>query len=171
MEAAEYVMATFFQTFVVDETSIVSGYWPTGAELDVRPMLKILARKCICALPLMQNDHKLVFCQWTPSFPLVAGPLGIMEPDPTVLVDPNILLVPVVAFDRQGNRLGYGSGYYDRAITYLRKTQKVLCIGVAYACQEVSDVPVYSHDQPLDYILTEKEIIKCDSAKTERPIL
>jgi 5-formyltetrahydrofolate cyclo-ligase len=97
---------------------------------------------------------------WTFGEPLVAGVWGIRQPAPQApATEPDILLVPLLAFDRAGHRIGYGAGYYDLTIAALRATQAVVAIGVAFAAQEVAAVPATPHDAPLDLVLTEREVI------------
>ena len=92
---------------------------------------------------------------------LAAGAMGIMEPVAKApLVEPDVLLVPLLAFDSRGYRLGYGAGYYDRTLTELRQRKKILAIGIAYAGQEVPEVPIESHDARLDKIATETKVLK-----------
>ncbi len=102
----------------------------------------------------------LIFRAWAPGDPLVAGRMNIPEPSPDAPeVHPQVLLVPPVAFDRRGYRIGYGAGFYDRTIPQLRAMHPVFTLGYAFACQEIDDLPAEAHDVPLDAIATEAEII------------
>lgn len=141
----------------------VSGYWPLADEIDVRPALAALAAAGrTCALPVVRGRGlPLAFRRWSPGDPLVPrGPFGIAEPgDAAPEVEPRVLLVPLLAFDRRGGRLGYGSGFYDRTLARLRAAGPTLAVGVALSVQEVGAVPCGPHDQRLDRIVTEAETI------------
>ncbi|MBL8838257.1 MAG: 5-formyltetrahydrofolate cyclo-ligase [Alphaproteobacteria bacterium] len=140
----------------------ISGFWSMGDEIDVRPLLRALdAAGHVVALPVtVGRDRPLLFRRWRPDVPLVAGGFGTSVPaaDAEVVV-PRILIVPMLAFDRSGHRLGYGGGYYDRTLTGLRATGTVHAIGVAFAAQEVGSVPHGAADARLDLIVTERETI------------
>jgi len=149
----------FFENFDVDAENKIAGYWPITREADVKPLLNALQQKaCICLLPnVIAKDTALVFRHWLPGDDLAPSDLGIPEPSTNKPEGiPDILLVPLLAFDRQGYRLGYGGGYYDRTLLDLRASRKITAIGIAYAGQEVDSVPHESFDQRLDWVLTEK---------------
>jgi 5-formyltetrahydrofolate cyclo-ligase len=138
--------------------TIVSGFLAIGDELDTMPLLRALhARGYPLCLPVMQGRGlSLLFRSWRPDDPLNTRQWGIREPcDASPLVTPDLLLVPLLAFDRTGQRLGYGGGYYDRTLAQLRQRQPILAIGVACAAQEVDAVPHLDYDQILDGVLTE----------------
>ncbi len=138
--------------------NIIAGYMPIGSELDCLPLLnRLVATGVPVCLPVVANpDAPLIFRRWLPDDPLVTGTFGISEPTPAAQeVSPRALLVPMLAFDRQGHRLGYGGGYYDRTLQALRAAGDVVAIGVAFAGQLRDKVPVAAGDQPLDWILTE----------------
>jgi 5-formyltetrahydrofolate cyclo-ligase len=140
--------------------TIVSGYSPIRGELDPVPLLRKLAeRGAQLALPaVMARGKSLAFRAWSPSDRLMLGPLGILEPSPaaTELI-PDIMLVPLAAFDRLGHRIGYGAGHYDFTLAHLRKVKPITAIGLAFAAQEIEAVPALSHDVALDYVLTEAQ--------------
>ncbi|TWA68272.1 5-formyltetrahydrofolate cyclo-ligase [Azospirillum brasilense] len=141
----------------------VAGYWPLGSELDVRPLLLHLkTEERSIALPVSgPRGQALTFRDWDPALPLAAGRYGIREPGadrPEVV--PAVLLVPMLAFDRSGHRLGYGAGYYDRTLDALRAIRPVLAVGMAFAAQEMDAVPCGAHDERLDWILTERETLR-----------
>jgi 5-formyltetrahydrofolate cyclo-ligase len=141
---------------------IVSGYWPMRDELDARPLLETLvARGWRAALPaVMHRGDALQFRAWRPGDALIDGGFGTSVPPPHVeLLEPDVLIVPMLAFDGRGYRLGYGGGYYDRSLAVLRARRKVLAIGVAYDAQRIDRVPNDAHDQPLDLIVTENGAI------------
>ena len=139
---------------------IVSGYSPIRGELDPVPLMRQLAeRGAQLALPaVMARGKSLAFRAWSPSDRLMLGPLGILEPSPAAAeMIPDIMLVPLAAFDRAGHRIGYGAGHYDFTLAHLRKIKLITAIGLAFAAQEIEAVPALSHDVALDYVLTETE--------------
>ncbi len=141
----------------------VAGYFPKGSEMDVRPLLGQLRQLgCDIALPVMTGpDRPMVFRLWHTQDDLRPGPFGIQEPGSDApIVRPSLVLAPLLAFDRQGWRLGYGGGYYDRTLETLSGMPKVIVVGAGYAAQEIGHVPHASHDHPLDYVVTETELIK-----------
>jgi 5-formyltetrahydrofolate cyclo-ligase len=140
----------------------VSGYNPFGSEADCLPLLTRLAeRGHVTALPVMQGRSKpLAFRRWRVGGELVPGSFNIPVPPPEAgEVDPGILIVPLLAFDRAGYRLGYGGGYYDRTLAALRARHEIIAVGLAFSIQEVADVPRTERDERLDYVLTERELI------------
>lgn len=143
--------------------SSVGGYWPLGSELDVRPaLLHFKQTGHAVALPVSgPRGTALVFRDWDPALPTTAGRYGIQEPDASrPVLQPAVLLVPLLAFDRSGQRLGYGAGYYDRTLDALRARGPVVAVGVAFAAQEVAAVPCGPHDERLDWIVTERETLR-----------
>ena len=138
----------------------VSAYWPMRQEMDVRPLLAALAeRGCALALPVVVGKGKpLIFRRWQTGTVLRPGSFGLSEPDAAEPeVTPRIVFAPLLAFDRLGNRIGWGAGFYDRTLARLRAKGPVSAVGVAYAAQELAEVPASAHDQPLDWIATERE--------------
>lgn len=143
--------------------TVVAGYWPMGDEIDPRPLLEILAgRGCVIGLPVvMARGQPLLFRQWEVGDPLEQGLHGTCHPVAAAAeVTPDLLLVPLLAFDGAGYRLGYGGGYYDRTLAALRHHTHVTAIGVAFAAQRMEAVPRDQHDQILDLILTEQGLVK-----------
>jgi 5-formyltetrahydrofolate cyclo-ligase len=141
---------------------VVAGYSPIRSEIDPLPLMRKLASLgARLALPTVTaRGQSLIFRAWSPSDRLMLGPLGIPEPSPAAAeVVPDVMLVPLAAFDRLGHRIGYGAGYYDYTFSYLRKTKAVVGIGLAFAVQEIEAVPALSHDVALDYVLTEREAL------------
>ena len=139
---------------------VVSGYSPIRNEIDPAPlMLRLAEQGARLALPVVNARGKsLTFRAWSPSDRLMLGPLGIPEPSPAAAeLIPDIMLVPLAAFDRLGHRIGYGAGHYDSTFAHLRKSKAVTGIGVAFAVQEIEAVPALSHDVALDFVLTDKE--------------
>jgi 5-formyltetrahydrofolate cyclo-ligase len=144
----------------------VAGYWPMGDEFDVRPTLEAFAaagRRCVLPV-VVGRGRPLIFRRWAPGDALVSGGYGTSIPAADrEEIRPALLLVPLLAFDRRGFRLGYGGGYYDMTIAALRRDDGVRAIGVAFAAQEVEAVPVESFDQRLDAIATEAELMSFDT--------
>lgn len=143
----------------------VSGFSAMGSEIDPLGLLEWATRTGYrTCLPVVQPlGHPLQFRAWAPGEPLVARTWGIREPaDTAPLVEPDALLVPLLAFDRRGVRLGYGGGYYDRTLERLRRLKPVIAIGLAYAAQELAEVPSGPHDQRLDWVLTENGPIRIE---------
>jgi 5-formyltetrahydrofolate cyclo-ligase len=141
--------------------TIVSGYSPIRSEIDPVPLMRALgAQGAGLALPaVMARGKSLAFRAWSPNDRLMLGPLGILEPSPAAAeVIPDILLVPLAAFDRLGHRIGYGAGHYDYTLAHLRKVKPITAVGLAFAAQEIETVPALQHDVALDYVLTEAKI-------------
>jgi 5-formyltetrahydrofolate cyclo-ligase len=141
--------------------AIVSGYMPIKSEIDPTFLLrKLAADGARLALPaVMARGKSLAFRAWSPDDRLLMGPLGILEPSPAASeIVPDIMLVPLAAFDCQGHRIGYGAGHYDFTLAHLRKVKAVTAIGLAFAAQEIEAVPALSHDERLDYVLTETKV-------------
>ncbi len=142
----------------------VSGFWPIKDEVSTLPLLERLsAQGLVTALPVMVGrDQPLTFRAWKPGEPLTQVQMKIMEPPPEAPeVLPDLLFVPLAAFDRKGDRLGYGAGYYDRSLSKLRGLKRIVAIGIAFEVQELQDLPQEPHDEPLDYVLTERSLISC----------
>ncbi len=162
--AAAVQIAAIGMGFAATQPSlVVSAYSAMGSEIDPAPLVERLAatgfRTCLPVIQPMGNPLK--FRAWQPGAPLVARTWGIREPaDDAPEVDPDILLVPLLAFERRGIRLGYGGGYYDRTLQRLRSLKSITAIGLAYADQELPEVPSGPLDQPLDWIFTNTHPIK-----------
>jgi len=144
--------------------SCVSAFHQYGSEIDTRPLLgKLAGEGWTTALPVVvAKNQPLIFRRWLPGEPLEMGTMKISVPlMSSPLVEPDVLLVPLLAFDRHGYRLGYGGGFYDATLALLGARKKIVAIGVAYAGQEVENVPHEPHDMKLDYVMTEQGMIKC----------
>jgi 5-formyltetrahydrofolate cyclo-ligase len=140
--------------------AVVSGYSPIRNEIDPAPlMLKLALAGARLALPVVNARGKsLTFRAWSPNDRLVLGSLGIPEPSPAAAeLIPDIMLVPLAAFDRTGHRIGYGAGHYDHTFAHLRKSNAVTGIGLAFSVQETPSIPALSHDVALDFVLTERD--------------
>ncbi|MCV0426392.1 MAG: 5-formyltetrahydrofolate cyclo-ligase [Roseibium sp.] len=143
-------------TLPIPDGAIVSGFWPIRDEIDLRPLMDKLRQKGhpLC-LPAIAEPH-LQFRKLERGAELVPAGFGTMEPAASAeVLRPDVMLMPLSGFDRDGNRLGYGKGHYDTAIAAFEMEAPVLCIGVAFSVQEVDRVPVEAHDKPLNGILTE----------------
>jgi 5-formyltetrahydrofolate cyclo-ligase len=149
----------------LNDVTPVGGYWPIRSEVDSRPLMEaLLERGQDVALSQILHPH-LSWRLWQPGDVLIKGGFGVREPGPDAPeVFPSALLVPLVAFDRGGGRVGYGKGHFDRAIAALEAKHPVLTIGLAYAVQEIDRVPVEPHDRMLDVIITESELIRTKPA-------
>ncbi len=136
--------------------AVVAGFWPMGSEIDIRPLLHELAARGTVVLPVTPAaGQKLRFRRWQPGDPMVAEPFGTMAPTGEEMV-PDILLVPLLAFDEHGYRLGYGGGFYDRTLAGLPGR---MTIGCAFAAQQVDRVPREPHDIRLDAVATERGVL------------
>lgn len=142
------------------EAAVVAGYWPLAHELDPRPaMRRLSAAGHRLALPRMQGPRApLAFHAFAWPDPLFLGRFGVREPDAAAAIcRPTVVLVPLLGFDRQGHRLGYGKGYYDRTLRALRaEGSGCLAVGLAFAAQEVAELPATASDEPLDLVITER---------------
>lgn len=148
---------------IVPAQAVVSGYFAMGAELDPAPLLDALrAAGRETAYPVVTAARTpLTFRTWAPGDPLEDGVFGTRHPGAAQAArEPDLVLAPLLAFDRRGRRLGYGGGFYDRTIARLRSVKPVAVVGVCFAVQEVDKVPSTDEDQALDWIVTEKEVIK-----------
>jgi 5-formyltetrahydrofolate cyclo-ligase len=155
-------------TFAAERgAKLASAFWAIADEVPTLPLLEKLAAAGIAtALPVMCGFRKpLEFRQWVPGAPLAEAKWGIMEPVPAPEVFPDLLFVPLLAFDRGGNRLGYGAGFYDRTLAMLRGKQSIITVGVGFAVQEFPAVPADAYDEKLDYVLTDCDWIICGAAK------
>lgn len=141
----------------------VSVFLPIRTEIDTGPLIAWLHdENADVVLPtICGDDPGLVFREWQPGAPTIRGAFGVREPSPGSAVrDPEILFVPLLGFDRDGYRIGYGGGYYDRAIARLSETGEIMTIGLAYDAQEVVHVPREAHDRRLDRIVTPARILR-----------
>jgi len=137
----------------------IGGYFPINYEIDSLKILKQLENSGYqISLPITRKDNKMDFFEWSYKDPLLIGKIGIPEPCSKKKIYPDIILVPLVAFNRYKFRLGYGGGYYDRYIQKIKKIKKTLTIGMAFSFQEVKKLPINKHDKKLDFIITENYI-------------
>ena len=139
---------------------IIGGYYPTNYEIDDLEILNYFFKKgSTISLPKIKKKSKMEFYRWYKNDPLWINKYGIPEPVNTDRVYPDILFVPLVAFDKELNRLGYGGGFYDRYIQKISKIKKVVKVGLAFSFQKLKTIPTNKHDKKLDIIITEKDII------------
>jgi len=160
--AAAQAIATRGLPIEIKHGAVVAGYSPIRSEFDPTPLMRKLAGLGgRLALPVITaRDAPLQFRAWTLDGKLQRGPLGIPEPSPEAAeIVPDILLVPLAAFDRSGHRIGYGAGHYDRTLAQLRALRTIIAIGLAFAAQEIPGVSASAHDARLDLVLTENETI------------
>ena len=136
---------------------IIGGYYPFNYEIDVMKVLnKFEKQNYIITLPKIKKNFQMDFFNWSTKEPLSINKYGIPEPISNKIDYPSILLVPLVAFDKNFNRIGYGGGFYDRYIKKIRKRKKVLTIGFAHSFQKLKKIPTNNYDIKLDYIITNK---------------
>jgi 5-formyltetrahydrofolate cyclo-ligase len=163
MKAAQAIAARAFPVDVPAGTR-VSGFMPLKEEINPIPLMQSLAnRGASLALPVVIARGKpLVMRAFAFGDPLISGVWGIREPSPEAPeVFPDIMIVPLLAFDRDGHRIGYGAGYFDLTINALRAHKAILAVGIAFAAQEIHQVPATPRDARLDLVLTEQEVIGC----------
>jgi len=139
---------------------IIGGYYPTNYEIDDLEILNYFFNKgSIISLPKIEKKNHMQFYKWSKKDPLLINKYGIPEPKGTNRVYPDILFVPLVAFDKELNRLGYGGGFYDRYIQKISRIKKIVKVGLAFSFQKLKTIPINKHDKRLDIIITEKDII------------
>ena len=148
--------AAFWPADATPDARIFALYHPAGSELDPTPLRGRLAADAVALPVAASRQGALVFRRHLPGHALVPDAIGIPAPGPDAeAVLPDVVFTPLLAFDRRGGRLGQGGGHYDRTLQNLRRMKPVLVVGLAYAGQELPDIPMESHDQRLDAILTE----------------
>ena len=135
---------------------VVAGYWPIRTEIDPREALTELSKSRQIVLPVVLGDGQpLEFRLWAPGAEMIEGAFGAAIPANTDTLDPDVVIVPLSAYDLRGYRLGYGGGFYDRTLEQLRSIKPMAAIGFAYSAQQTDSVPIENTDQPLDGIVTE----------------
>lgn len=156
-EDADEAAVLFFENVKPRKGQVVALYWAKGKEFDCGALTeRLLKEGFVCCLPVVQKDSRVLkFARWDESVTLVEGPFGVMQPGGDKWLEPDIVVVPLLAFDRHGYRLGYGGGYYDATLQDLRKRKKVTAVGMGYAQQAVLfNLPREEHDQKMDWIIT-----------------
>jgi 5-formyltetrahydrofolate cyclo-ligase len=157
--AAEGLLAALRRERPIGTPAVVSGFWPIREEIDIRPvMIDLFNEGCQLALPVVVGrGEPLLFRAWRPGDPLEAGVFGTLQPSARrEVVEPEALLVPLLACDGEGWRLGYGGGFYDRTLALLRARRSVTAVGVGFDAQLVPEVPHGPGDQRLDWLLTDR---------------
>ena len=140
---------------------IIGGYYPYNYEVDILEILKLLEKKNYkISLPKIKKKRQMNFFKWSFDEPLSISKYGIPEPISKKIIYPDILMIPLVAFDDKLNRLGYGGGYYDRYISKYRGKDKIIKIGIGFSFQKIKSLPVGKYDKRLDFIITEKGFIE-----------
>lgn len=163
-ENIDHAIDNFFKALNPDKGTIVACYWPMRHEFDTAELLyRLKEADMICALPVIQKDKKeLVFAKWEEAVEMEEGEFGTVHPkveSEAHYIEPDIIIVPLLAFDRKGHRLGYGGGYYDATLKSLRLKKNVVSVGWAYAQQAVLfNLPAEDHDEVLDYVITPKGV-------------
>ncbi len=138
----------------------LGGYYPYNYEIDDIEILNFFEKKKIkISLPIIKKKNQMDFFEHSIKQPFEINKYGILEPISLKKIYPDLLFIPLVAFDKNLNRLGYGGGFYDRYLEKIEKIKKIIKIGLAFSFQKVKKIPISNHDRKLDYIITEKEII------------
>jgi 5-formyltetrahydrofolate cyclo-ligase len=161
---AEHLAEAGLALTMLRQPRVASAYFALPTEPSTLPLLERLAEAGLqTALPVTGKvGTPLLFRLWRPGEPTAKGKMSIEEPlKDAPEVAPDLLFVPLAAFDRTGNRIGYGAGFYDRTLRQLRAMKPICAVGVAYAAQEFPAIPNEPHDESLDYVLTERELIDC----------
>ena len=139
----------------------IGGYYPYNYEIDDLEILDLLEKKQFnISLPIINKNNQMNFFKWSNNDPLKINKFGIPEPVSSRIFYPDILLVPLVGYDGNLNRLGYGGGFYDRYIEKIEKIKNVIKIGIAFSFQKITTVPTNDYDKKLDFVITEKEILR-----------
>lgn len=165
-EDAEQAARNFMDAIAPKPEQVIALYWPKGREFDTMPLLHILLEGgWVCALPVIQKGERLLrFAAFSANDAVEPGPFGLMQPadgEDTLWVEPDIFVIPMLAFDRHGHRLGYGKGYYDTTLHHYRRKKDVLAVGYAYAQQAVLfNLPSEDHDEKLDWIVTPQKALR-----------
>ena len=140
---------------------IIGGYYPVNFEVNILELLNKLEKKDLkLSLPVVKKNKEMNFYSWSSNRFLKLNKYGIPEPEQIKKVFPDIILIPLVAFDKRLYRIGYGGGYYDRYIEKISKKKKTFKIGIAHSCQKINNIPANKHDRRLDIIITEKYILR-----------
>ena len=159
-DAAAFELERVLKEF--PDASVIAGYLPVGSEISPVPVMERLAKsgRTLCVPVVAGGGRPLNFRQWTPAGALVKADHGIPVPSSGAWLRPDILIVPLLAFDANGHRLGYGGGHYDRTLESLRQTARSSAIGFAYGAQRTGMVPTEAFDQRLDMVVTERGVLR-----------
>ncbi len=146
---------------ILKKKIIIGGYYPINSEINCLNILKKFEKNNFkISLPVTKKNNNMEFYIWSFQEPLKVSKQGIPVPNPKKKVNPDVLIIPIVGFDRNKFRLGYGGGYYDRYISKILSVKKTLTVGFAFSFQEVLKIPINKYDQKLDLIFTNRGIIK-----------
>lgn len=162
--AGEKLALHGLEFLALDPGAVVSGFSAIQEEIDpLQLLLRLAAKGHRLCLPVMQgHGQPLIFRAWAPGDEMASAAWGIAEPLPSRTVyEPDVLLVPLLAFDAKGYRLGYGGGFYDRSLQILRKLKPIVAVGISYDEQKIDAVPHLDYDQPLDWVLTPSGPLRC----------
>lgn len=163
---AENFLSAMEEMKIPPPGAIIAGYWPVGGEMDIRPLMSRLhGDGYICVLPVVKNSNApLAFRRWRPGDVLEPGVHEIPVPGAeSPELTPQVVLTPLLAYDADGYRLGQGAGYYDRTLQSLRAAAAILAVGIAYDGQQVPSLPREPHDEPLDWLVTEKRVLSLEA--------
>lgn len=169
IEDAENACKLFFETCQPQKDQIVGLYWPKRDEFSTQLILeKLLEEEFTCCLPITSKEERpLKFAKWLKDDPLHEGAFKVKEPvitDDTEWLEPDIVVVPLIAFDRRGHRLGYGAGHYDATLSELKEKKEIMSVGIAFSEQLVLfPLPAEEHDQPLDLVITPERVYSFSS--------
>ena len=146
----------------ITNKDIVAGYYPNKTEVNIMSYIEYLdtIKIQVCLPYIKKKDSYLLFRSWNKNTCLKNGMYNIPTPSSGILCTPSILLIPLIAFDQNKNRLGYGGGFYDRTISFLEEKNKILKIGVAFEEQKIASIPTMNYDKKLDMVITQNGIIK-----------
>ncbi len=154
-----YLLKNILKKLNLLENKKIGAYFPINYEIDCLGILKQLEKSGYkISLPITRKGNKMDFFEWSSEDPLLIGKFGIPEPLLKKKIYPDVLLVPLVAFNKDKFRLGYGGGYYDRYIQKIKKIKKILTVGIAFSFQQVKKLPINAYDEKLDFIFTENYI-------------
>jgi 5-formyltetrahydrofolate cyclo-ligase len=145
----------------LESKQVIAGYMPIRTEISPLAAMNKLSNsgKSICVPVVQSAGEPLLFKEWTPNSNMLVGPFGAEIPEHGEFLEPEVLIVPLVAFDRKGARVGYGGGFYDRYISTIMNDKKIIKIGLGFSFQKIDKVPINKYDKKLDYIITEKNFI------------
>jgi 5-formyltetrahydrofolate cyclo-ligase len=163
LEAAKAAAGHFFERVPIDRREVIAGYWPIRDEMDVKSVIARLmdAGQPVCLPVVLGDEQPLELRLWEDGAPLYEAGFGTLAPaEEAPRAAPDVILIPLLGFDKYGTRLGYGGGYYDRTLAALAKRPRL--IGFAFALQEVDNIPREAHDVPLDAIVTEQGVRNFD---------
>jgi len=165
LSAAEHdaLCKNFFSSVFLQDSSVVALYFSKGRELDTQILIdQLLERNINVVLPVIQQGGRILkFAKYTHDTEMTLGAFDIMQPKAPEFIEPDIVIVPLLAFDQRGNRLGYGGGYYDATLCDLKKNKDIIAVGLGYAQQAcLFALPAEEHDVKLDMVITEQSVHK-----------